>query len=108
LLLNLRDSNEQCLVILLSDIRIATIRQIAAALDMPAEQFALIWKDLPMDDARIAEHLGVNRQQVSNFRLSARRRLCRRMKALDTNKYDKGSSSDYNRSDSQLSVDLLT
>jgi hypothetical protein len=82
LLLNLRDPQESSLITLLSDIGIATVREIASALNLPVERFAKLWNDLPLDDATIAQHLSVTRQQVINFRLSARRRLSRRMKAL--------------------------
>ena len=61
---------------------IATIHQIAEALDIPAEQFAVLWNRLPLDDATIADHLGVTRQQVINLRKSARERLARRLKSL--------------------------
>ena len=82
LLLNLRDPQEGSLITLLSDIGIATVREIASVLTFPIERFAKLWNDLPLDDATIAQHLRVTRQQVINFRLSARRRLSRRMKAL--------------------------
>jgi len=80
LLLNLTDPQGNALLVLLSELRIATISQIAEALGLPAEEFAGLWKDLPLDDNAIAERLGVTRQQVTSYRLSARRRLARRMK----------------------------
>ena len=58
---------------------IATIPQIAAALEMDPMEFAVLWKELPLDDARIARGLGVSRQDVANRRSSARKRLARRM-----------------------------
>ncbi|MGH9916447.1 MAG: hypothetical protein ACRD63_14300, partial [Pyrinomonadaceae bacterium] len=79
LLLNLRDTHEQSLIILFTDIHIASIRQIAEALAMPVEKLAELWNDLPLDDAIIARYLSVDRQQIINYRLSARRRLARRM-----------------------------
>lgn len=82
LLLNLRDPHESSLITLLADIGIATVREIASALTLPVERFAKLWNDLPLDDTAIAQHLCVSRQQVINFRLSARRRLSRRMKAI--------------------------
>ena len=54
---------------------IASIRQIAAALDSSPEQFAAIWPELPHDDATIAERLRLQRQQVINLRRVARDRL---------------------------------
>jgi hypothetical protein len=83
LLLNLRDANGRSVLMLLPHSRVATIRQIAEALEMSAEKFASIYVELPLDDATIAEHLGIPRQQVINLRLSARERLTRRMKAIE-------------------------
>jgi hypothetical protein len=80
LLLNLTDPQGNALLVLLSELRIATISGIAAALEVPAEEFGALWKDLPLDDNSIAKRLGVTRQQVTSYRLSARRRLARRMK----------------------------
>jgi hypothetical protein len=81
---------------------IATIPEIAAALQITNEQFELIWRELPMGsedrrivqslgtcdekfaflwnhlplpDAMIAKFLNVNRQDVINLRMLARRRL---------------------------------
>ena len=67
---------------LLSEIGIATVREVASVLTFPLERFARLWSELPLDDTTIAQHLQVTRQQVINFRVSARRRLSRRMKAL--------------------------
>ena len=80
LLLNLTDPQGNALLVLLSELRIATITGIAEALELPAEEFATLWTDLPLDDNTIAKRLGVTRQQVTSYRLSARRRLARRMR----------------------------
>jgi hypothetical protein len=53
---------------------------------MPAQEFAKLWNNLPLEDTTIAQNLGVTRQQVINLRKSARERLARRMSALDTEK----------------------
>jgi DNA-directed RNA polymerase specialized sigma24 family protein len=82
LLLNLRDSRGRSALLLIPVTGIATVHQIAEALDIPAEQFAVLWNLLPLDDATIADHLGVTRQQVINLRKSARERLARRLKSL--------------------------
>ena len=82
LLLNLRDSGGRSALLLIPVTGIATIHHIAEALDIPAEQFAVLWNRLPLDDATIADHLGVTRQQVINLRKSARERLARRLKSL--------------------------
>lgn len=80
LLLNLGDANNHSLVNLLTDIGITSIRQLAEALDMSIEKLTEIWSILPLDDSVIAKYLNVDRQQVINYRLSARRRLSRRMR----------------------------
>jgi hypothetical protein len=79
LLLNLKDMQEG-VIMLLPLTGVATIRQIAAALAIPAEEFARLWNELPLDDAAIALRLGLTRQQVINLRKSARARLSRRMR----------------------------
>ena len=82
LLLNLRDPQESSMIGLLSEVGIATVREVASVLTFPLERFASLWNELPLDDSTIAQHLQVTRQQVINFRVSARRRLSRRMKAV--------------------------
>jgi len=79
LLLNLRAAGGQAAVSLLPLTGVAGVRQIAEALEIPAEEFAALWNGLPIDDLTIAERLGVNRQRVINLRKSARERLIRRM-----------------------------
>jgi RNA polymerase sigma factor (sigma-70 family) len=81
LILNLRDEQRRDAVALLPLTGVATMREIARAIDMPAERFAGIWNRLPLEDAAIAELLGVTRQQVINLRKSARERLARRMRS---------------------------
>lgn len=78
LLLNLRDEQGRGVIALLPLTGTASIRQIAETLDMPAADFARLWSELPIDDRRIAERLGVTRQQVINLRKAARARLARR------------------------------
>jgi DNA-directed RNA polymerase specialized sigma24 family protein len=80
LLLNLKDEKGNCLTAMLPVANIATIRQIADVLELPPEEFFRLWGDLPLEDARIADLLGLTRQQVINLRKSARQRLARRMK----------------------------
>ena len=82
LLLNLKDLHEG-VIALLPLTGAATFRDIAAALDMTAEELVDLWNTLPLDDATIADRLGLTRQQVINLRKSARARLARRMKAYD-------------------------
>ncbi|HEX8070492.1 MAG TPA: hypothetical protein VF546_11105 [Pyrinomonadaceae bacterium] len=80
LLLNLRDAEGRGVLALFPLTGVANVRRIAAALEVPAEEFAEWWPELPFDDARIAARLGLTRQQVINLRKSARARLARRMK----------------------------
>lgn len=82
LLLNLRDAQEG-VIELLPLAGVASLREIAAALALPAEEFARLWNALPLDDTVIAARLGITRQQVINLRKAARARLGRRMGALD-------------------------
>ena len=84
LLLNLRDPLGLELVTLLTEMGIAGLGDIAGALDIPLEQMAQLWNRLPIEDAKIAEQMGVSRQQVINLRVSARRRLARRMNGFRT------------------------
>ncbi|MGH9832338.1 MAG: hypothetical protein ACREBD_06765 [Blastocatellia bacterium] len=86
LLLNLRDEQGGGVAALLPVTGIATLRQIAAAMEMAGEEFARLWPRLPLDDANIAGLLGVTRQQVINLRKCARERLARRMKASEGKK----------------------
>lgn len=79
LLLSLRDENGDGMLTVLPATGIASLRKIAKALEMPAEELAGLWRGLPLDDLRIASLLGVTRQQVINLRKSARDRLGRRI-----------------------------
>lgn len=81
LLLNLRVAGERGLLTLLPETGIASIRQIAAVLTMPPLDLATIWPQLPWDDAQVARHLGLERQQVVNLRKTARQILTRRLTA---------------------------
>ncbi len=82
LLLNLKDASGFGCITLFPAIGIATIRQLAAALELSAERLAELWNELPIEDTRIAELLGLTRQQVINARKSGRERLARRLKGF--------------------------
>ena len=82
LLLNLKDASGSGCITLFPATGIATVRQLAAALELSPDTFAEIWNDLPVEDARIAELLGLTRQQVINARKSGRERLARRLKGF--------------------------
>jgi len=82
LLLNLKDAEGHGCIALFSITGIATLRQLADALEMSADRLAELWNELPLEDASIAELLGLTRQQVINARKSGRERLTRRLKGF--------------------------
>jgi DNA-directed RNA polymerase specialized sigma24 family protein len=82
LLLNLKDASGGGGIALFPATGIATMRQLAESLEMSAEEFAGLWNELPLEDARIAQILRLTRQQVINARKSARERLTRRLKGF--------------------------
>lgn len=84
LLLNLRDAQDGSAIFFIPHLGIASRKQIAEILGLAEEEFSLFWNDLPLDDARIAEMFGVTRQQVINLRKTARERLVRRMKKVES------------------------
>ena len=82
LLLNLKDASGFSSITLFPATGIAGMRELAAALEISVEDLASMWNDLPIEDARIAELLGLTRQQVINARKSGRERLARRLKGF--------------------------
>jgi len=82
LLLNLKDASGFGCITLFPATGIATVRQLAAALEVSPERLAELWNELPIEDSRIAELLGLTRQQVINARKSGRERLARRLKGF--------------------------
>lgn len=82
LLLNLRDHAGRGCISLFSVTGVANVRQLADTVGMDAQAFAELWNELPLEDARIAELLGLTRQQVINSRKSGRERLARRLKGF--------------------------
>jgi RNA polymerase sigma factor (sigma-70 family) len=75
LLLNLSDDGVNLFVLT----GVAHFREIAEALVIQAEEFAVLFHDLPLEDNIIAARLGLTRQQVINLRMSARKRLSNRI-----------------------------
>ena len=55
----------------------ATIPEIAEALQIPVMKLANLWGELPIDDAAIGNLLGASRHQVIKLRRLARERLRR-------------------------------
>jgi hypothetical protein len=82
LLLKLSDTEGGGCVALFLALGIATLDQLAEALEMSAEGLAEMWNEMPLEDAKIAELLRLTRQQVINARKSARERLARRLKGF--------------------------
>ena len=82
LLLNLKDASGGGCITLFPATGIATLRQLADAIEVSVDTFAQLWNELPLEDARIAELLGLTRQQVINARKSGRERLARRLKGF--------------------------
>jgi len=82
LLLNLKESSGFGCITLFPATGVATIRQLAAALELTAEGLAQLWNELPLEDSRIADLLGLTRQQVINARKSGRERLTRRLRGF--------------------------
>ncbi len=79
LLMNLKDRQGRDLTSLLPLTGVCTLREMAQALELPVERLAEFFNRLPLDDAAIAAHLNLTRQQVINLRKSARERLARRL-----------------------------
>ncbi len=81
LLLNWKNSANDSVVNTLIIDRIASVQNIAEALEMELPHLEQIWDQLPLKDAAIGEMLGgLPAQAVANLRKSARERLARRMK----------------------------
>jgi hypothetical protein len=79
LLLNLRQGQGAGLLWVFAALGIASVRAIAATLEMPFDDLAALWSRLPLDDNTVADRLGCTRQQVINLRMSARKRLNNRL-----------------------------
>jgi RNA polymerase sigma factor (sigma-70 family) len=82
LLLNLKDASGFGCITLFPATGVASVSQLAAALEITPEKFAEVWNELPLEDAKIAELLNLTRQQVINARKSGRERLARRLKGF--------------------------
>lgn len=82
LLLNLKDASGSGCITIFPATGIANLHQLANALELSPESLGSLWNDLPLEDARIAELLGLSRQQVINCRKSGRERLSRRLKGF--------------------------
>jgi hypothetical protein len=79
LLMNLRDSQGAGMLWIFPVTGVASLRAIAGALEISAQDLASLWNRLPMDDTALAARLACTRQQVINLRMSARKRLTNRL-----------------------------
>jgi len=84
LLLNLRDEQGGGMLALFPVTGVASLIDIARALELSEAGLAEIWSTLPRHDQWIAEYLGLTRRQVINLRKCARERLARRMRARES------------------------
>jgi hypothetical protein len=75
LLLNMRDERGEAALTLLPITGVASLAQIAQAVEMSVDELTRVWNGLPLDDLKIAARLGLNRQRVIDLRRTARRRL---------------------------------
>ena len=82
ILLNLRDAGGCGCIALFPALGIASMRQLAAVLEIPLDEFAALWNEMPLDDATIAARLQLTRQQVINARKAGRERLARRLRGF--------------------------
>lgn len=82
-LLQARDGEGNSLVELLELAGTASLREMAAAMDLSVETLAALWEGLPMDDAQIAGLLGVSPHHVTRLRMDARRILAKRRQCED-------------------------
>lgn len=80
LLLNLRDETGGDMLDALLASGLTDRAELAADLGLGEEELAELLPGLPLEDLRIADRLGLTRQQVINLRKSARLRLARRMR----------------------------
>jgi hypothetical protein len=83
LLFHIRNADGTSALALFVRLGIATFDQIADVVEISAERLAALWRDLPLDDLKIAATLDITRQQVINLRKAARARLARRMARAD-------------------------
>lgn len=82
LLFNLRDDAGGEMTGALLATGVVDVEALAAALELGAGEVRELLPALPLEDLRIAERLGLSRQQVINLRKSARLRLARRMRGI--------------------------
>ncbi len=75
LLLAVKDEDRTSIAVLLTEIRIASVSEIGAAVGMTVNEFARLLPELPLSDMAISKRLGVSRQQILNGRYMGRLQL---------------------------------
>jgi len=80
LLFSLRDGPGNSVLYVFPLLGIASLGEIAAALEIGQPELENMWSGLPCDDNTIGRLLGCPRQQVINLRMAARKRLANRMR----------------------------
>lgn len=79
LLYNLRDERGREMLVMFFNFKIATLREIAQAMNLSVEECAEILPQMPMEDKTIAERMNLTAKQVANLRKVARENLRRRL-----------------------------
>jgi len=82
ILLNLRGEGGEAMLEELLATPVVDLAGLARSLDLAEPELAALLPRLPLDDAWIAERLGLDRSQVANLRKSGRLRLARRLRHL--------------------------
>lgn len=73
--LSFADDSGDDLFTLLLDAGVATLPEVAAAFERSLQDLILLWQQMPMDNASVAQELGATRQQVNKWRFRALRQL---------------------------------
>jgi len=79
LLLGMRSEQGRSPLVLFEQMGVATVEEIAQALEITTSQLKAILTGRALKDAEIARHFHLTRQQIINLRSSARKRLERRL-----------------------------
>jgi hypothetical protein len=73
--LSFSDDGGDDLFTLLLDAEVATLPEIAAAFERSLEDLILLWQQMPMDNAGVAQELNATHQQINKWRFRALRQL---------------------------------
>ena len=79
LLYNLRDENGREMLFMIFNARIATLDEIAEAMNLSLEDFAKLLPLLPLEDKVIAERMNLTIKRIGDLRKAARENLLRRL-----------------------------